>query len=302
VVPEESFSAALRSHLAADQRKLDPKLKRELVRKLVDRATSACDRPIKRQLEQIAAQVVTRYPVSLQDHIDSVVVGSGYDSLTSQLVSRVENVRRPDHSSLIRRKRAAPAEGENLQPHPVRKLKVIDGLGCVSWSPKMPDGESDDSQINHKIALQRMHKRGQWDAGCVRRLSNISYCLQRKEINSGMTMKTLKVQWPFLLKQTTFHRHVKELLGFDLHHRLQAALRDKTPRLISYFRTMKSVDLRHRLLEVDAITNEARKRNGLTPAVLSTLMAFFGEELSVLAIGAEVDFYQTQVFRLALKF
>jgi len=69
---------------------------------------SVSDRPVKNDLDQVAVMVVNKYPSSFKDVLDGVITGSGHSSLTAQLSSRVENIRRSCSVSGIRRKRLNP--------------------------------------------------------------------------------------------------------------------------------------------------------------------------------------------------
>jgi hypothetical protein len=213
VIPEDKFSVELRASLLGQER-LESRLRRQLVRLIVDSAMSLCSRPVKKELDQIAGQVVAKYGSLLLDKIDQAVVGSDHDSLTVQLVARAENVRRTRTSTVIRRKLDTSSK-ENKEFH------AIDGFGCVSWDPKLPDGETEDTQVNHKMALKSMHESGLWDEVEVKRLYSLSYYLQRREINQAMTVANLLVEWPFLLTENAFLSHAKDLLGFDVAGRVQ---------------------------------------------------------------------------------
>jgi hypothetical protein len=192
VIPEDKFSAKLRASLLGQER-LEPRLRRQLMRLIVESVMSLCSRSVKKELDEISGQVVAKYRSSLQDKIEKAVVGSGHDSLTAQLVARVENMRRPCTSTVIRRKLDTNSK-EN------KELHAIDGFGCVSWDPKLANGETEDTQVNHKMALKSMHKRGLWDKVEVKRLCSMSYYLQRREINQAMTAANLLVKRPFLLR------------------------------------------------------------------------------------------------------
>lgn len=48
-------------------------------------------------MEVIAMKVVEQYPMSFQDKIDQMIVGSGWDSLQRQLTLRSENINREIH-------------------------------------------------------------------------------------------------------------------------------------------------------------------------------------------------------------
>ena len=271
VIPVASLSADLRTGLAGTAR-LSPSLRRELVRKLTDAATAHCQRPKKRDLDTIALQVVSHYPDALKDVIDGAVVGSGHISLTAQLVPQG-----------IRRKRLHPEQKDQ------RQLRAINVLGCVSWQPPLPNNETDETQLGHKTSLQQMHQRGQWDSEKVRELSSLSYYLQRQEINSCITVGTLLVDWPFLVVPEFFYGHMTELLGFDVRSRILEGLQQKGPRLIAFFRTLKSMQSSPSILhDLDSVSEEARRRNGTLPAVLPALMQYFKVDLTVLCQGTEV--------------
>lgn len=72
------------------------------------------ERPRKRELDQVARQLVDRYPDSLLDAMDGVVIDSGHSSLTSQLVAHVENIWWP-LSIVFRRKWVDTVASEEQQ-------------------------------------------------------------------------------------------------------------------------------------------------------------------------------------------
>jgi hypothetical protein len=290
VIPFDSLSAQLRSSLQKKVR-LVPKLRRELVRKLTDAIVVSCNRPRKQDLDQIAMQVVSEYPESLMDVIDGVVIGSGHSSLTTQLVSRVENINRSTGFSSIRRKRSNAADtGDNQS----KQLRAIDAYGCVNWQPDLPDGETEDSQKSHKEALKNMHDRGQCDSDTVTKLSTLAYYLQRRDINSNQTVVNLMEGWPFLFTEAQFRIHVNELVGFDVHSRIQTAVQDKGLRLISFFRSVQLVQVNQVLQQLDSMSEDARRRNGQLPVILPALMSYMKEDLSILCIGTKVGISSSQ--------
>jgi hypothetical protein len=90
-----------------------------------------------------------------------------------------------------------------------------------------------------------------------------------------MTVESTLKDWPFLMmKPHLFHAHVNELVGFHVKDRLQKAMQDKATRVIAFVRTTEMPWVQGQLAKLDSLTNEQRKRNGLKPAVLTTLMAY----------------------------
>ena len=61
----------------------------------------------------------------------------------------------------------------------------------------------------------------------VKRLSILTYFLNRQDINSCMTVVNLLSDWPFLLTEEVFHDHANEFLGFNVQTRLVTAVQEK---------------------------------------------------------------------------
>lgn len=71
-----------------------PSERREIIRIVVAEILTVCKKPGKRHITEIARNMVIRYPKSFQDEIEGQVVGTGYDSLVKQFLSRIDNYRR----------------------------------------------------------------------------------------------------------------------------------------------------------------------------------------------------------------
>jgi len=142
---------------------------------------------------------------ALKDVID------GHISQITQLISQVKNTKRsPSAPQGSRRKRLHPEHKDQ------RQLRPIDGTGCVSRQPLLPNNDTDDTQLGHNMALQQIHQQGQWDSEKVCELLSFSYYLQRQEINSCIRVSTLLVEWTFLVVHEFIYGHLSELLGFDV--------------------------------------------------------------------------------------
>lgn len=91
---------------------------------------------------------MAKYPKSLQDVIEGDIIGLGYQSLAKQLLSRVENVKRPDTPKI--KKRKAPSD-DNTDEMSAERHSVQDTYGCVNWMPKhLPIPETPESQLQKK--------------------------------------------------------------------------------------------------------------------------------------------------------
>jgi hypothetical protein len=72
-----------------------------LVRSVIGAVRKVCDRPLRRDLGFIAQKMVAAYPQSHREELAGDIIGSGYDSLLSQLVARVENEHRIASTALL---------------------------------------------------------------------------------------------------------------------------------------------------------------------------------------------------------
>lgn len=66
----------------------------EMIRLIVSEILTICPTPGKKHLSEITRKMAKVYPVAFTDVIEGKIVGSGYDSLTKQMISRVDNLRR----------------------------------------------------------------------------------------------------------------------------------------------------------------------------------------------------------------
>ena len=56
-----------------------------MIRVLADDIAKITSRPMRKHLTVVASKVVAEFPSSFQDKLDDVVVGSGYNSILTQL-------------------------------------------------------------------------------------------------------------------------------------------------------------------------------------------------------------------------
>lgn len=132
--------------------------RRELIRLMVGEILTICPTPGKKHLSEIARKVVSTYPHSFKDVIEDQVVGSSYDSLTKQLQSRVDNMKRGKFSLYPRRQTSTISEGED----PPSKMIRVDTYGCVNWQPThLPAGETEETQKCAQEELKDMYKKKQ---------------------------------------------------------------------------------------------------------------------------------------------
>lgn len=100
---------------------------------------TVCKKPGKRHITEIARKMVIQYPKCFQDEIEGQVVGTGYDSLVKQFISRIDNYHRLQVPAA--QKRLA----ESDSPDNAKKV-CRDAYGCINPEPELPVGETKQLQ------------------------------------------------------------------------------------------------------------------------------------------------------------
>jgi hypothetical protein len=145
---------------------------------------------------------------------------------------------RSTNLSSVRRKRISVGSEEEMD---------INGRPL---QPLMPTGGSTGNQNCLKVKLKKLNNSTK--KPCVKcslvvtsmlmmsKSYAVSYFLQRQDINSCQTVVNLMDGWRFLFTENEFGNYANELLGFNVQSGIQAALQDKGPGLIRFFRTIQS--------------------------------------------------------------
>ncbi|KAK0134929.1 hypothetical protein N1851_029255 [Merluccius polli] len=180
--------------LLEDGKRPSDSQRREVVRVLVAEILAVCNKPGKRHITEIARKMVLQYPTSFRDVIEGQVVGTGYDSLTKQFISRIDNYRR------LQAKPARKRLPEDASPTDAKKTK--DAYGCVNSDPVLPPGETKQMQKEKQEELLKMFMHKDKDAKKIERLMVETFPSQRRDIMSGPkdTEEILK-DWPFLFQE-----------------------------------------------------------------------------------------------------
>lgn len=98
----------------------------EIVRLIVKDILTICPTPSKKHISEIARKMAKTYPGAFSDVIEGEIVGSGYDSVTKQLINRVDNARRGNTALFLKRKAVSNSEDGDT---PCGK-KRLDSYGC----------------------------------------------------------------------------------------------------------------------------------------------------------------------------
>lgn len=259
-------------------KRLDPRDKRELVRFISRAITDVNPKPKRRNLVNIVQKVVNTFPKSLADTWCDETIGNGYESLLRKVVNRIENLSRTLNPSEKKKK-----------CHPVYKT-----YGCSNFDPDIIEDE-DDIEKKKKV-MKDMYASGSRDVSIIiKSLLKQTYKLQRREINDGIDMKQLILDWPFLFTVEGLLLHFNELVGIDVRNKLENVLGMKGKCIIAFMtqftqRTFKNEKLKNTIFELFSTKAKIEKELVYDVAgILVLIMQYFEETKDSLFMVVEVS-------------
>lgn len=283
-IPWSKLAPSARQLLENNQRPSAAE-RREIVRVVVGEVLSVCKKPGKRHIAEIARQMVIRYPKSFRDEIEGQVVGTGYDSLVKQLMSRIDNFRRLQTPT---NKRVS----ESGRPENVKKGRK-DAYGCINPDPELPSSETKQLQDQKQEELINMFKNKDKDEKRVEKLMVETFPSQRRDLLSGLkeTKEIFKV-WPFLYQEIGMRLHFRELTGIQIDDTFEESTGSKIRRILRYFQFVQT-DPSSR---VGTVLNQTLEGGDDTCAAVQMLLAHFKEQQEKMfvivddtAIASDVD-------------
>ena len=271
----------LLSYLERNERP-PPSARREMVRLIIDSIPGSHG---KKTLAIIAQRIVAKYRRSFLDEIDSNTIGTGYDSLMKQLITRAENVARKNSDNRHRR----PRDGDD-EPAARKVLKLRDSYGCINYNPTdLPEGETTDSQTAHKLSMQASFARGVPNDEIQILISKTYYSQRFDIISKAIPIFDLQSEWPYLFEAEGMFPHFEELTGIRLREKLESSLTGKGGRVLQWMRLQhQHKELRLITRELEAATSELGNKTAEMPAVLLSIMAFFVEKVDTIFLLTEV--------------
>ena len=163
--------------LVNTKKKPEKRHRLELIRIVVDAIHKVCSNPKLKNSEKIAYRIISQYPDSFKDEIDGIVIGSGLESLTAQLMYRSDNIRRGSRKPL---------------------------------PPEASDDVLTDVDQNY---LQTAYFQTSSDENKIGELMKKAYNSIRNDIKKKLMVAEIKQKWPFLFDEMHFFRHMEVLLG-----------------------------------------------------------------------------------------
>lgn len=245
--------------------------RRELIRLMVGEILTICPTPGKKHLSEIARKIVSTYPLQFRDVIEDQVVGSGYDSLTKQMQSRVDNLKRGKTLLYLKRQASSASEGEDLPT----KMMRVDTYGCTNWQPKrLPSGETVETQTFKQEELKNMHINRSKDTKSIDKMMVATFHTQRSNIISGMETPVLVREWPYLFEMCGMMTHFKELTGMNVD---REAVSSKCGRVVSYLMAHEKKSKIEDILAGMEIA-KAKHLDANLPGCLMLLLKHFNED------------------------
>ncbi|XP_057211347.1 uncharacterized protein LOC130567342 [Triplophysa rosa] len=231
-IPWNKLTSTTRNILENEQRPSAAE-RREIIRIVVAEILTACKKPGRRHIIEIARKMVIRHPKSFHDEIEGQVVGTGYDSIVKQLMSRIENCRRLQ--SLANKRCSESGSSENDKK--VRK----DAYGCINPDPELPAGETRELQKIKQEELIQMFKNKDEDSKKMEQLMLETFSSQRRDILSGQKeTKDIIREWPFLFHETGMKLHFRQLTGIHIDDCFEESAATKFRRIFRYFQFVQT--------------------------------------------------------------
>ncbi|KAJ8280808.1 hypothetical protein GJAV_G00059270 [Gymnothorax javanicus] len=263
------------------QKRPSPRLRREMIRVVVSEIVKLCKNPTKRNTTEIGKRMVAKYPQSLQDVIEGDIIGAGYHSLVKQLQARIDNVKRPDTPKI--KKRKVESDGNETEEIPEsQKASVQDTYGCINWELKyLPLSETVESQLEKKEKMKKMFEEMENNTNDIKHLVQVTFYMQRKDINKGTSIQQLGKEWPFLFQETGMAAHFQELTGVTLLESFLANVDKKGKRLLNFFENVdaqKCKKVLDTLLKLQTGRGQHEGCSGELIQMILLLLAHFGEQ------------------------
>ena len=262
------------------ERRPSPADRRQMIRIIVDELRKSEANPTRSQCKVIAHNIIQQYPKSFADYLDDgkTMMGTGYESLLTQLKVRVEHVNRGNTLA----KRRAPKCG-NESPTP--KRGPVDSYGCLQWQPEIPPEETEAGMEEKRLRMAELHSEfgsAAADKAEVDYLLKSTYYLQRRMINAepAPAIKDLRAQWPLLFVQKSLYSHFELLTGVPTR-KMEQAVEERGRLIVNYFRTKPTNDVVKKVLGTHG-------EEEVAALVVELLMAHFKEKTEDLILKAQV--------------
>jgi hypothetical protein len=299
-IPWGKFSK--RDLLCVIQKGLRPttKARNKMIAQIVEDIMVIKYKPGRKALEVVARKIWGKYPSSFSDEIEGDIVGTGYSSLVTQLVTKCENERRNTPTKPTVTKRLSSQDGN--QDGTKRKRQEADSYGCVNFSPDcLPEGETAETLEENMKTMQKMFSEGSANGDEVRLLMKQTYVNQRQDILNGMDARSLKEAWPYLFEVKGMFVHFHELTGVDIRFEMESTFPKKSSRILAWMHgQLNNRSLRQIEMDLEKACLQMENKTPEAPATIMAVMAEFHEEEEALFRTVQVRVHGTSHVYCAL--
>lgn len=203
-IPEEKFSSLLKEGLKTGTLSWDQR--HELMNHLSSLIVPFTDYPTLQQRNQVAKIVVDKFP-----QIKSTI-GEGYHGLSTSIYDKMRE---------IRRKKRCNNKSFTIMSTQTPKRSKIQNLckrGAINWSPPPPEGEDDLSMRCHKEWLKKEWSKMKCtqDFTMINEKMELCFSYRRSEINSNISFKILKAEYPFMFTFEGILKEFQMLMQIDI--------------------------------------------------------------------------------------
>jgi len=278
----------------------------DMVGRIVDRCREIVPNLERHNFNDVALQLVRKWPESFKDTLP--VSKHGSDSLATQMKVKYDNDKRP-LSNRVGKENTAPA--------------IPEAYGCELWNPALPHAHTNESQekLMHELLGMAKLPKSKLDMRALLLKMKDSYYLQRVHINGslpteaakrgrkrshkeannetqapqGLKIPALKENWPFLFVPAGINIHFKQLTNVDFRDNLSRFIREEATDLMDYLATRNEVlaRIKRRAMRVQDQAGESAilKLVGL----LEMLIQYFGDEMKSFIRFTEVGIVKGNV-------
>lgn len=251
-IPWTSLPSAILKTLNSGKH-LPPKMRHVVIRTICEKIYNITKHPGRKALNNIAQKITLKYP-QLLDKICGDVIGTGYDSISMQLINRMENLNR----STSLKNRWTPTDVKSK-----RRKRIYAGQDGTS--------SEDEPDTAAFVMLKELFDKGPkfYNEDQVIKLLNCTYTQQRHLIDNE-TIDTVVKECPFLFTKVGLLTHFNKLVGFNLEEKLQEFYQTKANVILSYFKEIKDEDIKK-------ITEKAVDDEHKIAVLIKLIMAHFKE-------------------------
>ena len=200
---------------------LNSAMRKGLVHLVVDYARETMKHPLTRHFRSLANMVLETYPNSIVESIGGIIVGTGCEAFTQQLLYR------NDYKNTLQNplaKRALSHSNTENQSTNVRK----DSYGCINFEPII---HNEEELLKLKESLQNPSVSKTID---IFEYMSKCYSLIRKDINKKMHVHLLIKEWPHLFTEEGICCHFQTLTGINIKDTVHQKVREDSATIFRY--------------------------------------------------------------------